>query len=151
MIEVFDILVIVVVGGAIGLGHYFPWHIIDSLVDKNELLHRSFAYAYGTGCILAGLVAYAVYHRTWNAIPFYVLLILSTGLSTLLPRGMTWLAEYKALEADRHDLEATVGLTNPSTSRRGELVEPSGHRQYDDKTSLEGLFSCQEPKKRYHG
>ena len=112
MIEVFDILIVAVVGGAIGVGHYFPWHIIDSLVDKDELLHRTFAYAYGTGCILVGLIAYAVYHRTWNAIPFYVLIVLSAGLSTLLPRGLARLAEYKALEADRHDLEATVGPTN---------------------------------------
>ena len=112
------LLVCVVVALLNVAAHWFPWSVIPGAPDAQGRLRRLPAYAYGTGTILAGMVALAIAWtaagRTqisvWMAVLLLALVILAAGTGTLGAYLADRAAEHRALVMDMADFEARIGL-----------------------------------------
>ena len=94
---------------AMGFGHYVPWHLVSSLVNKRGELHRPFAYAYGVGIIFVAMWWMAQQQpELIPAIKPLAWIIVAAGGGTIFPRIIGDLLEKKAQEGDLSEGSASL-------------------------------------------
>lgn len=88
-----DALILLLIALLLWGGHFFPWHIIPTMVEstgKREL-KRLWAYIYGVGCIWLGAVAYALTRQVLGLDPIVTIgdltvIIIAAAIGTVAPR-----------------------------------------------------------------
>jgi hypothetical protein len=100
-----DLLILTTVAAGLWIGHVFPWHISQDVINGHGELKRVVAYIYGTTWILLGMAAWSYLHSNWSAFLFLCLVAIAAGIGTTLPRLVERQAEYQARGEDLDDRE----------------------------------------------
>lgn len=99
-----DWLILVCTGLALVAGHWFPWRVFAVVLNRHGQLKRVLAYAYGVGCINAGMVAWCYTRADYAPAVFLFALSVSAGLGTVLPRVAERELKSRDTSEDRDEL-----------------------------------------------
>ena len=102
-------LICIVVGLLNVTAHWFPWNVFPSLSDGYGKPRRVLAYAYGSGVVLLGMVAWAIGAgeavSPWAAVGAMALVTAAAGIGTLVGYAVDLAAEARAAAADMADID----------------------------------------------
>jgi len=112
------VLVCVVVALLNVAAHWFPWQVVPGAMDDKGRLRRLLAYAWGTGTILAGMVAVALVWTLagrdavspWLFVLVLAAMMAAAGAGTVVTYAVDLAGEHRALVEDVADLEQVAGL-----------------------------------------